>query len=126
MMSFHHESEFDEMKMNYWKRRLSYMWRQKMKEDSVSVVEKIYFPNTNCSMLISKTEHPSGSDQTNVQACIKCCGPLCIDCKVPSHYDLSCADYKNIHNESKVDDMILKCLADDNGWRQITKSMHKS
>ncbi|KAL1208179.1 E3 ubiquitin-protein ligase RSL1 [Cardamine amara subsp. amara] len=106
--------------------KLKELWKQKMKEDSIPAAEKIYCPYPNCSMLMSKTELPSGSgsDQTNVRACIKCSGLFCIDCKAPSHSGLSCADYKKLNPKSEDDDMKLKSLAEDNGWRQCVKCNH--
>ncbi|ESQ46663.1 hypothetical protein EUTSA_v10000449mg [Eutrema salsugineum] len=106
--------------------RVIEMWKRKMKEDSIPPSERIYCPYQNCSMLMSKAELSSsdGSDQSNVRECVKCCGLFCIDCKVPSHTDLSCADYKKLHPDPLVDDMKLKSLANDNRWRQCLKCRH--
>ncbi|CAL9234018.1 unnamed protein product [Arabidopsis halleri] len=104
--------------------KLIEMWKQKMKEDSIPVAERIYCPYQNCSTLMSKTELSSEADQSNVRTCAKCCGLFCIDCKVPSHTDLSCADYKKLHPDPLVDDLKLKSLANDNMWRQCVKCRH--
>ncbi|KAG7637400.1 IBR domain [Arabidopsis thaliana x Arabidopsis arenosa] len=58
------------------------------------------------------------------QTCVKCNGLFCIDCKVPSHSDLSCADYKKLHPELLVDDIKLKLLANENMWRQCVMCRH--
>ncbi|EOA28357.1 hypothetical protein CARUB_v10024561mg [Capsella rubella] len=101
------------------------MWKHKMKEDSVPAAEKIYCPYPSCSMLMSKTELSSHEDeQSNVRSCIKCCGLFCIDCKVPSHTDLSCEDYKKLHPDPLVDDLKLQSLANNNMWRQCVKCRH--
>ncbi|KAL9300651.1 putative IBR domain, E3 ubiquitin ligase RBR family [Arabidopsis thaliana] len=77
---------------------------------------------------MSITELSSSSDealdQSNVRTCVKCNGLFCIDCKVPSHSDLSCADYKKLHPELLVDDIKLKLLANENMWRQCVMCRH--
>ncbi|KFK32581.1 hypothetical protein AALP_AA6G261900 [Arabis alpina] len=103
------------------------MWKQKMKEDLIPVAERIYCPYQSCSMLMSKTELLRSADeveQSNVRECVKCSGFFCIECKVPSHTDLSCAEYKKLHPDPLVDDMKLKSLANDNRWRQCVKCRH--
>ncbi|XP_020883106.1 probable E3 ubiquitin-protein ligase rbrA isoform X1 [Arabidopsis lyrata subsp. lyrata] len=108
--------------------KLIEMWKQKMKEDSIPAVERIYCPYPNCSTLMSKTERSKstdeGSNQSNVRTCVKCNGLFCIDCKVPSYSDLSCADYKKLHPDPLVDDLKLKSLANDKMWRQCVKCRH--
>ncbi|KAL1214669.1 E3 ubiquitin-protein ligase RSL1 [Cardamine amara subsp. amara] len=104
--------------------KLIEMWKQKMKEDSIPAEEKIYCPYPSCSMLMSKTELSSEANQSNVRTCVKCCGLFCINCKVPSHSDLSCDDYKKLDPHPLVDDMKLKSLASDNMWRQCVKCRH--
>ncbi|CAL9224600.1 unnamed protein product [Arabidopsis halleri] len=104
--------------------KLIEMWKRKMKEDLIPDAEKIYCPYPRCSVLMSKTELSSEAEQSNVRACIKCYGLFCIDCKVPSHSDLSCAEYKRLHPEPPFDDMELKCLANDQMWRQCAECKH--
>lgn len=104
--------------------KLVEMWKRKMKEDLVPHAEKIYCPYPRCSVLMSKTELSSEAEQSNVRACIKCYGLFCIDCKVSSHSDFSCAEYKRLHPEPLFDDMELKCLANDQMWRQCTECKH--
>ncbi|CAL9234015.1 unnamed protein product [Arabidopsis halleri] len=104
--------------------KLIEMWKQKMKEDSIPAAERIYCPYPNCSMLMSKTELSSEADQSNVRSCVKCCGLFCIDCKVPSHTDLSCDDYKKLHPDPLVDDLKLKSLAKEKEWRHCAKCRH--
>ncbi|XP_020881736.1 probable E3 ubiquitin-protein ligase RNF144A [Arabidopsis lyrata subsp. lyrata] len=96
------------------------LWKYRVKEDSIPVAERIYCPYVNCSTLMSKTEI-SPYDQSNDRACIKCSGLFCIDCKVPSHSGLSCAEYKKLHPDPLVDDLKLKSLANDQNWRQCVK-----
>ncbi|OAP07782.1 hypothetical protein AXX17_AT2G21160 [Arabidopsis thaliana] len=104
--------------------KLIEMWKQKMKEDSIPAAERIYCPYPNCSMLMSKTELSSEADLSNVRTCVKCCGLFCIDCKVPSHTDLSYDDYKKLHPDPLVDDLKLKSLANNKMWRQCVKCRH--
>ncbi|CAH8384507.1 unnamed protein product [Eruca vesicaria subsp. sativa] len=107
--------------------RVIEMWKQKMKEDSIPPAERIYCPYPNCAMLMSKSDLSSNADtadQSNVRECVKCRGQFCIDCKVPSHTDMSCADYKKLHPDPLLDDMKLKSLANDNKWRQCVKCRH--
>ncbi|KAG7642007.1 Zinc finger C3HC4 RING-type [Arabidopsis suecica] len=100
------------------------MWKQKMKEDSIPTAERIYCPYPNCSMLMSKTELSSESNLSNDRSCVKCCGLFCIDCKVPSHSDLSCSEYKKLHHDPLVDELKLKSLAKDKKWRQCKMCRH--
>lgn len=104
--------------------RVIEMWKRKMKEDSIPAAERIYCPYPNCAMLMSKSDLSSHADQSKVQECVKCRGLFCIDCKVPSHTDISCDDYKKLHPDPLVDDMKLKSLANDNRWRQCVKCRH--
>nr|BAB08302.1 mutator-like transposase [Arabidopsis thaliana] len=104
--------------------KLIEMWKRKMEEDLIPDAEKIYCPYRSCSMLMSKTELSREAEQSNVRACIKCSELFCIDCKVPWHSDLSCADYKRIHSERLVNDMMLKVLANDQMWRQCSECKH--
>ncbi|XP_010474459.1 PREDICTED: E3 ubiquitin-protein ligase dbl4-like [Camelina sativa] len=104
--------------------KLIEMWKKKMKEDSIPAAERIYCPYPSCSMLMSRTELSSEAEQSNVKSCVKCCGLFCIDCKVPSHTDLSCADYKKLNPDPLVDDLKLKSLANENLWRQCVKCRH--
>lgn len=104
--------------------RVIEMWKRKMKEDSIPVAERIYCPYPNCAMLMSKSDLSCHADQSKVQECVKCRGHFCIDCKVPSHTDMSCDDYKKLHPDPLVDDMKLKSLANDNSWRQCVKCRH--
>ncbi|XP_023639578.1 E3 ubiquitin-protein ligase dbl4 [Capsella rubella] len=100
------------------------MWKHKMYEDSIPASEKIYCPYPSCSTLMSKSALSSEADQPNVRSCVKCCGLFCIDCKVPSHTDLSCDDYKKLHPDPLVDDLKLQSLANNNMWRQCIKCRH--
>ncbi|CAF2049401.1 unnamed protein product [Brassica napus] len=102
--------------------RVTEMWKRKMKEDSIPAAERIYCPYPNCAMLMSKSDLSSHADQSKVQECVKCRGHFCIDCKVPSHTDMSCDEYKKLHPDPLVDE--LKSLANDNKWRQCVKCRH--
>ncbi|WZZ18314.1 hypothetical protein YC2023_111403 [Brassica napus] len=104
--------------------RVTEMWKRKMKEDSIPAAERIYCPYPNCAMLMSKSDLSSHADQSKVQECVKCRGHFCIDCKVPSHTDMSCDEYKKLHPDPLVDE--LKSLANDNKWRQCVKYVDMS
>ncbi|KAJ0248189.1 RING/U-box superfamily protein [Hirschfeldia incana] len=104
--------------------RMTEMWKRKMREDSIPAAERIYCPYPNCEMLMSKSDLSGRANQSKVQECVICRGHFCIDCKVPSHTDMSCDDYKKLHPDSLVDDIKLKSLANDNCWRQCVKCRH--
>lgn len=104
--------------------KLIEMWKQKMKEDLIPAADKICCPYPSCSVLMSKTELTSEAEQSNVRSCIKCYGLFCIDCKVPWHFDLSCAEFKKLHPEPLVDDLMLQDLANEEMWRQCARCRH--
>ncbi|KAG7641564.1 IBR domain [Arabidopsis suecica] len=95
-------------------------WKRKIEEDLVPAADKIYCPYRRCSMLMSKTALSRETNQSNVRACVKCCRLFCIDCKVPSHSGLSCADYKKL-NPEPLYDVKLKSLANKKKWRQCVQ-----
>ncbi|CAE6000566.1 unnamed protein product [Arabidopsis arenosa] len=101
--------------------KLIEMWKRKMEEDLIPAADKIYCPYPSCSKLMSKTALSRETNQSNVRACVKCCGLFCIECKVPPHPDLSCADYKKLNPEPLFDDKKLKSLANDKKWRQCVQ-----
>lgn len=103
--------------------KLIKMWNDKMKEDSIPPAERIYCPYQNCSTLMSKSDFAK-SDPSNVGECVKCSGRFCIECEVPMHSELSCAEYKKLHPEPLVDDLKLKSLAKEREWRQCVKCQH--
>ncbi|XP_023639579.1 ATP-dependent RNA helicase DEAH12, chloroplastic [Capsella rubella] len=106
------------------------LWKQRTKEDSIPATERIYCPYPNCSVLMSLTELSRSADdetsyQSSVRECVKCRGLFCIDCKVPSHSNLSCDDYKKLHGDQNLVDVLkLNSLASYNMWRQCVKCRH--
>ncbi|KAH0907191.1 hypothetical protein HID58_039018 [Brassica napus] len=71
--------------------KLKKMWEQKIQEDSIPVLDRVYCPNPIC--------------------CFKCSKPFCINCKVPWHNNMSCGDYKSLVPNPTTNDMMLKALA---------------
>lgn len=75
--------------------------RQRIKEASIPVSEKVYCPYPRCSALMTKVEVLAytkdilgAPNQSGVRKCTKCHGLFCINCKVPWHNRVSCNDYK--------------------------------
>lgn len=108
--------------------KLLLMWKQRIKEDSTPLTERVYCPYPNCSYLMSETETETelfsfyGSGQ---RRCLKCGGSFCVYCKVPWHSTLSCTDYKKLHPDPQNEaDVKLKSLANLEGWRQCGKCQH--
>ncbi|XP_010416891.1 PREDICTED: probable E3 ubiquitin-protein ligase rbrA [Camelina sativa] len=102
--------------------KLKGLWKQRMKEDLIPAAERICCPYPSCLTVMSRTNFvPLQGHPSNVRACVKCSGLFCIDCKVPSHSGLSCADYKNLPPETLVNEMKLNSLAKENMWRQCVK-----
>ncbi|VVB16683.1 unnamed protein product [Arabis nemorensis] len=106
--------------------KLSSMWKQRIKEDSTPLKERVYCPYQSCSYLMSKTELFSLFRYTHRKSCFKCGGSFCVRCKVPWHSRLSCTDYKKLHSRPQNDnyDVKLKSLAKLKGWRQCGKCQH--
>ncbi|CAH8267527.1 unnamed protein product [Arabidopsis lyrata] len=79
--------------------KLREMWERKIREDSIPVWVRVYCPNPTCSILMSKTEISKWTREAEVRrcCCIKCGEPLCINCRVPWHNNLSCNEYKRLH-----------------------------
>lgn len=104
--------------------------RQRIKEASIPVSEKVYCPYPRCSALMTKVEVLeytrdifSGANQSGMRKCMKCHGLFCINCKVPWHNRVSCNDYKRSNN-LPTDDVKLKSLASTCLWRQCVKCNH--
>ncbi|CAA7032108.1 unnamed protein product [Microthlaspi erraticum] len=107
-------------------RKLSLMWRQRIKENSTPLDERIYCPDQSCSYLMSKKELGSSvDDESGLRRCFKCFRSFCLRCKVPWHSSLSCKAYKKLHpnpqDDDDEDDAKLRSLAKRKGWRQCGK-----
>lgn len=103
------------------------MMRQQMKENSIPVTEKVYCPYPKCSTLMSRTEIralPKLDFGFGARACFKCRGIFCINCRVPWHDNINCAEYKRRNPTSLVEESKLKNLAARNLWRQCIKCKH--
>ncbi|XP_010535583.1 PREDICTED: uncharacterized protein LOC104810839 [Tarenaya hassleriana] len=111
--------------------KLVVMWKRRIREDSIPVTDKVYCPYPKCSALMSKAELSGSSEgllsvrphSSGVRRCIECHGHFCINCKVPWHDNLSCADYKKLHPDPPADAK-LKSLASLHKWRQCLKCHH--
>ncbi|KAL0897576.1 hypothetical protein Bca101_081537 [Brassica carinata] len=103
--------------------KLSDMWQQRINEEAIPVVDRVYCPNPRCSALMSETELSKSSDGS-MKSCIKCDQPFCINCKVAWHSNLSCEDYKRLGPDPTENDIKLKALANQEMWRQCGKCQH--
>lgn len=106
-------------------------WKQRMKEASIPVTEKVYCPYPRCSTLMSRSEaleysKPAlvGAERSGVRKCLKCHALFCINCKVPWHGNMTCQDYKRKNPLPPAEDLKLKSLAKMNLWRQCVKCNH--
>ncbi|CAL1403365.1 unnamed protein product [Linum trigynum] len=100
------------------------------KEAAIPVKDKIYCPYPKCSELMTKTEVLAytklslvGAEVSGARKCMKCKKYFCINCKVPWHYDMTCADYKRSNHHPREDKM-LNTLANKSKWRQCVKCSH--
>ncbi|KAI3687783.1 hypothetical protein L1987_81486 [Smallanthus sonchifolius] len=107
--------------------KLTEMMRQRLKEDSIPVTEKVYCPHPKCSTLMSRTELrglPKLINEIGAVTCYKCHGNFCINCRVPWHKNMNCAEYKRRNPTQLVEESKLKNLAAKNLWRQCIKCKH--
>ncbi|KAI3822477.1 hypothetical protein L1987_10074 [Smallanthus sonchifolius] len=103
------------------------MMRQRLKEDSIPVTEKVYCPYPKCSTLMSRTELfklPTLAFGFGARKCYKCYGIFCINCRVPWHENMTCTEYKKRNPTTLVEESKLKNLAAMNLWRQCIKCKH--
>lgn len=107
--------------------KLIEMMKQRLKEASIPVTDKIYCPYPKCSALMSKTELlrlPRFGHESGARTCCKCHGEFCMNCRVPWHKNMSCAEYKRRNPIPLVEESKLKNLAARNLWRQCIKCKH--
>ncbi|XP_049368072.1 E3 ubiquitin-protein ligase RSL1 [Solanum verrucosum] len=104
--------------------------KQRIKEASIPVTEKVYCPYPKCSALMSKSEVLEytkgsflGAERLGISKCTKCNGLFCVNCKVPWHYNIACDEYRK-RNPNPPEDLKLKTLAETNLWRQCVKCNH--
>ncbi|KAK4358757.1 hypothetical protein RND71_020986 [Anisodus tanguticus] len=104
--------------------------KQRIKEASIPVTEKVYCPYPKCSALMSKSEVLEyskvsflGAERIGIRKCTKCNGLFCVNCKVPWHYNIACDEYRR-RNPNPPEDVNLKNLAAMNLWRQCVKCNH--
>ncbi|KAF9598403.1 hypothetical protein IFM89_027836 [Coptis chinensis] len=106
------------------------MMNQLIKEASIPITEKIYCPYPKCSTLMSKSEALEyankfkAADRSVVRKCVKCHVLFCVDCKVPWHRTLTCAEFKRSSLSARVEEAKLKSLASQNLWHQCVKCNH--
>ncbi|KAF8080841.1 hypothetical protein N665_0919s0006 [Sinapis alba] len=106
--------------------KLREMWQQRINEEAVPVVDRVYCPNPRCSALMSETELSKSSEEdgSSTRSCIKCDQPFCINCRVAWHSNLSCEDYKRLGPNPTENDIKLKALANQKMWRQCGRCQH--
>lgn len=102
--------------------------RQRIKESSIPVTEKVYCPNPRCSALMSKSNvldytntYCVNAEQSGARKCMLCHCYFCINCKVPWH-NQTCYDYKKSH--PYAEEQLVKSLATKKLWRQCVKCSH--
>lgn len=95
--------------------------RQRQKEASIPITQKVYCPYPRCSALMSKTEVRVINNAIGAGRCTKCHGVFCINCKVPWHNNMTCSDYKKLNPYPCAEEAKLKSLARKNQWRQCVK-----
>ncbi|XWS71332.1 hypothetical protein CRYUN_Cryun03dG0129200 [Craigia yunnanensis] len=106
-------------------------FKQRIKEASIPIAEKLYCPYPRCSALMSRSEVSEyakdalvGAERSGTRKCLKCHGLFCINCKVPWHSNMTCEDYKRKNPHPPAEDLKLKSLATMNLWRQCVKCNH--
>ncbi|KAJ0714361.1 putative transcription factor C2H2 family [Helianthus annuus] len=107
--------------------RFTEMMRQRLKEDSIPVTEKVYCPNPRCSTLMSTKEalrNPVLVYGFGARTCYNCHGNFCVYCRVPWHENITCEEYKRRNPTPLVEESKLKSLAARNLWRQCIKCKH--
>ncbi|KAK9689595.1 hypothetical protein RND81_09G070100 [Saponaria officinalis] len=111
--------------------KLIEIMKQRTREASIPVAEKVYCPYPRCSTLMSKAEVAEIANKEKIRGrlfgarqCVKCQGLFCINCSVPWHKTMTCAEYKRTHPYLQPDDAKLKSLATRNLWRQCIKCNH--
>lgn len=111
--------------------KLIEIMKQRDREASIPVAEKVYCPYPRCSALMSKVEVSDFTKKENVHArmygarkCLKCHGLFCINCRVVWHGGMTCTEYKRSNPYPPPEDAKLKSLASRNLWRQCVKCNH--
>uniref|UniRef100_A0A803L3S0 RBR-type E3 ubiquitin transferase n=1 Tax=Chenopodium quinoa TaxID=63459 RepID=A0A803L3S0_CHEQI len=111
--------------------KLIEIMKQRVREASIPVAEKVYCPYPRCSVLMSRAEINDFARKENVnrrisgvRKCLKCHGLFCIYCRVPWHNNMSCLEYKRSNPNPQPEDAKLKSLATKNLWRQCVKCKH--
>ncbi|XP_004295987.1 PREDICTED: uncharacterized protein LOC101290748 [Fragaria vesca subsp. vesca] len=106
--------------------------RQAIKEASIPATDRVYCPYPRCSLLMSKSEVLQYAKETltgaversGLRRCMKCQYRFCINCKVPWHKSITCADYKRSNPNPPEEDTKLNSLASSKLWRQCVKCSH--
>ncbi|KAH9621574.1 hypothetical protein KSS87_023494 [Heliosperma pusillum] len=108
--------------------KLIKIMKQRKREASIPAAEKVYCPYPRCSALMSKAEVSEFANKEKIpvrmsgaRKCVKCRGFFCVNCSVPWHDTMTCAQYKTLHPYLRPEDAILKSLATRNLWRQCVK-----
>ncbi|XP_024159479.1 uncharacterized protein LOC112166806 isoform X1 [Rosa chinensis] len=108
--------------------KLVQVMRQRIKESSIPVTEKVYCPNPKCSALMSKKDvlkytktYYGFAEQSGVRKCMECHCCFCINCKVPFD-NHTCYDYKK--SNPCAEEQLMKSLAKKKHWRQCVNCSH--
>ncbi|PRQ33725.1 putative transcription factor C2H2 family [Rosa chinensis] len=108
--------------------KLVQVMRQRIKESSIPVTEKVYCPDPKCSALMSKNDVLENTknyfvavEQSGVRLCMECHRCFCINCKVPFD-NHTCYDYKK--SNPSAEEQLVKSLAKKKHWRQCVNCSH--
>ncbi|CAM6089606.1 unnamed protein product [Calypogeia fissa] len=108
---------------------------RRLTEASIPEADRVYCPFKNCSALMSKgglnlTSMGSSSSHPHISSigrceCMECHRLFCVECHVPWHVDLSCADFQNLPpDERDPQDVKLHQLARNQNWQRCKKCKH--
>ncbi|PWA76810.1 IBR domain, E3 ubiquitin-protein ligase RNF8, E3 ubiquitin ligase RBR family [Artemisia annua] len=92
-------------------------WCDKLCEAAVSLVERVYCPNNECSELfLSECD-----DNPNRCECPSWDQPFCFECKVARHNGYSCAEIQEMRCDN---DVALRALCKAKKWQRCPKCRH--
>lgn len=108
---------------------------RRLSEARVPEADRVYCPFRNCSALMSKgglnlpimgssSSHPHTSSIGRCE-CVACHRLFCVECQVPWHADLSCAEYQKLPpDERDAEDAKVFQLAKNQNWKRCKKCKH--
>ncbi|KAL2559659.1 RING/U-box superfamily protein [Forsythia ovata] len=96
-------------------------WGEALCEAVVLASEKFYCPFKDCSaMLINDTM--GGNEDITQTECPNCNRLFCVQCKVPWHSGIQCAEFQNLKKDERSnEDIMLMNLAKSKKWTRCPK-----